>query len=216
MITTISLVHSHHLIQIQKVKERKLCFSLLRELLDLLSWQLSNILRSMVSCHLHIVLYTPSLGLSWWLSAKEFTNRSCGFHPSIGNIPWRRKWQPTPVFLPGKSHGQRSLEDYSPWGQKRVGHDLATKWQIITRSLYLLTTFIQFPIVCLWWPQIWCPFLKKIFFWSPFLWVLGKMSYFLNFYIQIFLPINNVSTVPPSSSLGNLPFYSLFLYILFF
>ena len=33
-------------------------------------------------------------------------------------IPWRRKWQPTPVFLPGESHGQRSLEGYGPWGRK--------------------------------------------------------------------------------------------------
>ena len=36
----------------------------------------------------------------------------------VGKIPWRRKWQPTPVLLPGKSHGQRSLIDYSPWGLK--------------------------------------------------------------------------------------------------
>ena len=35
-----------------------------------------------------------------------------------GKIPWRRAWQPTPVFLPGKSHGQRSLAGYSPWGHK--------------------------------------------------------------------------------------------------
>ena len=34
-------------------------------------------------------------------------------------IPWRRKWQPTPVLLPGKSHGQRSLIGYSPWGHKK-------------------------------------------------------------------------------------------------
>ena len=33
-----------------------------------------------------------------------------------GKIPWSRKWQPTPVFLPGKSHGQRSLAGLSPWG----------------------------------------------------------------------------------------------------
>ena len=39
---------------------------------------------------------------------------------------WRRKWQLTPVFLPGKSHGQRSLAGYSPWGRK-VGHDWAAK-----------------------------------------------------------------------------------------
>jgi len=36
-----------------------------------------------------------------------------GFKPWVGKIPWRRKWQPTSVFLPGKSHGQRSLEGYS-------------------------------------------------------------------------------------------------------
>ena len=45
----------------------------------------------------------------------------------VGKIPWRRKWQPTPLFLPGQSHGQRSLVGYSPWHQKRVGHDLPTK-----------------------------------------------------------------------------------------
>ena len=39
---------------------------------------------------------------------------------------WRRKWQPTPVFLPGRSHGQRSLAGCRPWG-RRVGHDSATK-----------------------------------------------------------------------------------------
>ena len=34
--------------------------------------------------------------------------------------PWKRKWQPTPVFLPGKPYGQRSLAGYSPWGRKKV------------------------------------------------------------------------------------------------
>ena len=37
----------------------------------------------------------------------------------VGKIPWRRKWQPTPVFLPGESHGQRSLVGYSPWSHKK-------------------------------------------------------------------------------------------------
>ena len=41
-----------------------------------------------------------------------------GFSPCVGKIPWRRKRQPIPVLLPGKSHGQRSLADYSPWGHK--------------------------------------------------------------------------------------------------
>ena len=39
----------------------------------------------------------------------------------FGKIPWRRKWQPTLVFLPGESHGQRSLVGYSPWGSKELG-----------------------------------------------------------------------------------------------
>ena len=43
-----------------------------------------------------------------------------GSIPGFGKIPWRRKWQPTPVLLPGKSHGQRSLVGYSPWGHKEL------------------------------------------------------------------------------------------------
>ena len=43
-------------------------------------------------------------------------HRRCGFDPWVRKIPWRRKWQPTPVLLPEKFHGQRSLEGYSPWG----------------------------------------------------------------------------------------------------
>ena len=44
------------------------------------------------------------------------------FDPWVGKIPWRRAWQHTPVFLPGESHGQRSLEGSGPWFI-RVGHD---------------------------------------------------------------------------------------------
>ena len=44
----------------------------------------------------------------------------CRFEPWVGKIPWRRKWQPTPVFLPEKSHRQRSLAGYSPWGGKEL------------------------------------------------------------------------------------------------
>ena len=45
--------------------------------------------------------------------------------PGLG-IPWRRAWQPTPVFLPGESHGQRSLAGYSPWGCKELDMTEAT------------------------------------------------------------------------------------------
>ena len=44
--------------------------------------------------------------------------RRQGFDPWIRKIPWRRKWQPTSVFLPGEVVGQRSLVDYRPWGHK--------------------------------------------------------------------------------------------------
>ena len=58
-----------------------------------------------------------------WLSGKESPCqcswcRTCGFSLWLRKIPWRRKWQPTPVFLPGKSRGQRSMEGYSPLGCK--------------------------------------------------------------------------------------------------
>ena len=43
-----------------------------------------------------------------------------GFNPLVGKIPWRRKWQPTPLFLPGKSHGQGSLVGYSPRGCREL------------------------------------------------------------------------------------------------
>ena len=59
------------------------------------------------------------LKLSWCLSSKKSAcNAGDRFNPWVGKISWRRKWQPTPVFLPGESRGQRSLAGYSPWGCK--------------------------------------------------------------------------------------------------
>jgi len=46
------------------------------------------------------------------------TMRRRRFNLWVGKISWRRKWQPTPVLLPGKCHGQRSLMGYSPWGRE--------------------------------------------------------------------------------------------------
>ena len=71
------------------------------------------------------------LGLLKWLSGKEYICqcRRRRFEPWVSKISWRREWQPTTVFLPGKSHGQRSLAGYSPQGHKRDRYDLATKPQ---------------------------------------------------------------------------------------
>ena len=61
-------------------------------------------------------------GLSRWLRGEESTCqcKGGGFNPWVRKIPWRRKWQFTPVLLPGKSHGQRSLVGCSPWGHKEL------------------------------------------------------------------------------------------------
>ena len=55
-------------------------------------------------------------------SGKEQCRRHerCGFNPCVGKIPCRRKWQLTPGFLPGESHGERSLVSYSPLGHKEL------------------------------------------------------------------------------------------------
>ena len=65
------------------------------------------------------------VGLPWRLSGKESACqcRRCrrqGFSLWVRKIPWRRKWQPTAVILPGKSHGQRSLAGYRAWGHKEL------------------------------------------------------------------------------------------------
>ena len=71
--------------------------------------------------------------LPWWFSGKESARivrdrlqcRRPGLDPSVRKIPWRRKWQPTPVFLPREFHGQRSLVGYSPWSRQESD---TTEW----------------------------------------------------------------------------------------
>ena len=57
-------------------------------------------------------------GASWVVNGVKNPHKRCGYYPWVGKVPWSRKWQPTPVFLPGKFKGQRSLAGYSPWGCK--------------------------------------------------------------------------------------------------
>ena len=65
------------------------------------------------------------IGLRCWLSGKESACqcRRRGFDPWVRKIPWRRKWLPTPVFLPGESHGDRSMTGYQSTGSQRVGYN---------------------------------------------------------------------------------------------
>ena len=69
----------------------------------------------------------------------------CGFNPGVGKISWRRAWQPTPVFLPGESHAQRSLVGYSPWGHKEsdttgVTAHMHALWSVEIRCLIYIHT----------------------------------------------------------------------------
>ena len=77
----------------------------------------------------HLETLSP-IYLFWAFYKCNHTESTCqwkrrGFDPWVGKIPWRRKWRPPSVFLPGKLHGQRRLEDYSSWDH-RVRHDLVT------------------------------------------------------------------------------------------
>ena len=64
-------------------------------------------------------------------------HRRCGFDPWVKKIPWRRKWQSTPVFLPGEPHGQRRLAGYSPKGHKKSDVTEHTHTRIISKTWHL-------------------------------------------------------------------------------
>ena len=84
------------------------------------------------------------------------------FDPWVRKMPWGRKWHPTPVFLPGKSHGQRSLVGYSPWGCKELNTTeqltpLLTLSSLASFHCVLLiffcvcvVTYFSFPFVFIW------------------------------------------------------------------
>ena len=92
-------------------------------------------------CNKHLQCYYPDTFVSYisifkrkhwlprWLSGKGFACQCSRFRldPWFGKIPWRRKWQHIPVFLPGIFRGQRSMAGYSPWG-RRVRHDWVTEY----------------------------------------------------------------------------------------
>ena len=100
-------------------------------------------------------------GLPWCLSSREYTClcRKRGFDPWVGKIPWRRKWPLTPVFLPGKFHGQRSLVGYSPWSRKELDtteqlNNVSWSWPCEKRS-YHKTSFWEKEESCQLTPHLW-------------------------------------------------------------
>ena len=73
-------------------------------------------LEKFILCHMIIGYKDFPGGSNGKVSA--FNVGDPGSIPGSGKISWRRKWQPTPLFLPGESHGKRSLAGYNPWGIK--------------------------------------------------------------------------------------------------
>ena len=67
--------------------------------------------------HTHTALVVKNLPANTG-DIRDRKHKRHGFVPWVRKITWRRAWQPTPVFLPGESHGQRSLAGYCPWGRK--------------------------------------------------------------------------------------------------
>ena len=72
-------------------------------------------------------------------------HKRCVFNPYVGKSPWRRKWQPTPVFLPGEFHGQRSLAGYSPQGHKVLDVTEQLNTHILKSAISSTCTFSVAP-----------------------------------------------------------------------
>ena len=111
-------------------------------------------LKAPISLCIHLLKALPTVvnRLPWWLSSKESTCqcRRHGFDPWVRKIPWRRKWQPTLVFLPGKSHGQKETGGLQSMGWKRVKTRLIDS---TTATVHLLVYCFHRHHLnnCLWW-----------------------------------------------------------------
>ena len=91
-------------------------------------------------------------GLWWFRRLSVYLQcRGPGFDPWVRKIPWRKKWQSTPVLLPGKSHGQRSLVGYSPWCRKESD---TTELLHFHLNFYTKTTYV-FCRKCEWLSCVW-------------------------------------------------------------
>ena len=116
-------------------------------------------------------LFAPAKGFPGSASGKEPAcqcrkRKRLGFNPWVKKIPWRRAWQPTPVFLPGESHGQRNLAGCSPVGCKELDktevisqtHVHTYNWSDYTHT-YHTTPHTHTPLP----PPLWC---QTVFTWK--------------------------------------------------
>ena len=100
-----------------------------------------------ITCRIYLLLGFPGGTSGKEPTCQSRRHKRCGFNPWVRKILWRKKWQHTPVLLPGKSHGQMSLAGDSLWGCS-VGHD----WSYFAHIYPLLIDFLKssyFPRTCL-------------------------------------------------------------------
>ena len=95
------------------------CHHLLPSIRDY--WKNHSFVQNLVSKHTHTHTHTHTYENTWGFSDGSDSKESASvwFDPWVGKIAWRREWLPTPVFLPGESHEQKSPVGYSPWGRKK-------------------------------------------------------------------------------------------------
>ena len=113
----------------------KLCFSLRPKAM----FYFISVPQSYLYYNIHYVGFRTSPVIQ--MVKKLHAIRRPGFDPQIGKIPWRRKWQFTPVFLPGEFHGWRSLAGHSPWGRKEL--DTTEPLLSLSCGIQLLIFFSQ-------------------------------------------------------------------------
>ena len=114
----------------------------------------------------YLSIYLSSKGLPWWLNSKRICLpcRRLMFNPWVRKIPWRREWLLTLVFLPGESHGHRSLAGYSPWGRKES--DMTEQ----LTHIHLSPIYLSIPIIYLSSLSIYClSYLSSMYFLSIYL-----------------------------------------------
>ena len=96
-----------------------------------------------------------------WLGGKESAPqcRRCRFNPWVRKIAWRKKWQPTPVFLPGKFHGKRCLVCYTPWSHEDLDTTANTHTHIwsarLSEMLSHFTCAVTLPVLRSIAPAVW-------------------------------------------------------------
>ena len=118
-------------------------------------WIIISFLPLNLSIYIHtqcriVAIYFPGGSAEKNPPAMQEMYRRHGFDPWVGKIPWRRKRQHIPVFLPGKFHGQRSLAGYSPWDCKELDttehahtHNLVLYFGYLSISLFFRSMFFK-------------------------------------------------------------------------